>query len=252
MKNWAWCGVLLACACGGDTAGQSVAIQWALGAESVEREFVTDTGWQVQLEEAHLGIEAVFAIAPSADQPGAVARLSRLLVPVAHAHGGYDDANGRRVRAELLDLIALDALADAPDELGVESAEAGAIETIKIELVRTRDKLPSSLHGHAAWARGSAEREGTRVSFEGGVSFADQEPARRVETRAKFSLSEGGTLRVGVRPSEWFRHAEFDRLPEAADGAPRAITSGDQVGRAFQIGARSPAAFEVSWQTRED
>lgn len=149
---------------------------------------------------------------------------------------------------------ALDALADEPERLEGESAEAGDIDTIKIELARARaeDKLPSSLHGYAAWARGSAEREGLRVTFEGGVSFSDQEPARRIETRAKFSLDEGGTLRVAVRPSEWFRKAEFDRIAEAAEGAPRVISSTDQVGRAFQIGARSPLAFEVSWKTSED
>jgi hypothetical protein len=181
-----------------------------------------------------------------------VAWLSRLLVPVAHAHGGHDDASGRRVRAELLDPIALDVLAGEPEQLRAESAEAGEIATMKIELARAKDKLPSSLHGYAAWVRGSAEREGTRVSFEGGVSLADDEAARRVEKRVKFTLSQGGTLSLVVRPSEWFREAEFDRLPEAASDEPSQITADNQVGRAWAIGLRSPAAFDVAWKPLKD
>ncbi|HKP58982.1 MAG TPA: hypothetical protein VJV78_19810 [Polyangiales bacterium] len=255
MKRWlCWSWVVLGCACGAETEGQSIAIHWTLGADdaSAEREFVTDTGWQVSLDEARVGIASVFAIAPSADKPSAVARISGLFVSVAHAHGGHDDASGRRIRAELLDVIALDVLADEPQRTAAESAEAGDIETMKFELARAKDKLPAELHGKAAWVRGSAERNGTRVSFEGGVSLADDEPARRVETRVKLSLSEGGTLRVGVRPSEWFRSAEFDRLPEAADDEPSQITPDDQVGRAWTIGLRSPAAFDVSWDRAKD
>jgi hypothetical protein len=253
MKRWLLCLVVFGCACGGDTAGESIVIGWTLGgdAASVEREFVTDTGWQVSLEEAQVGIEAVFAIAPTPDKLDAVARLSRLLVPVAHAHGGHDDASGRRVRAELLDPFALDVLADEPEQLRAESAEAGTIDTIKIELVRAKDKLPSSPHGYAAWVRGSAEREGARVSFEGGVSLADDEVARRIETRVKLTLSQGGTLGMVVRPSEWFREAEFDRLPEAADDELSQITADNQVGRAWAIGLRSPAAFDVSWKAQD-
>jgi hypothetical protein len=253
MKRWLCFWVVLGCACGGATEGQSIAIRWALGASTsgIEREFATETGWQVSLEEARVGVEAVFAIGPSAAQPGAVAQLSRLLVPVAQAHGGYDEASGRRVRAELLDVIALDLL-DEPLQLGAQSAEDGAVETVEIELARARSERSSALHGHTAWVRGSAEREGTRVSFEGGVSLADAEPARRVERRVKLSLSEGGMLQLAVRPSEWFREAEFDRLPEPVDDEPSQITADNQVGRAWTIGLRSPAAFDVSWKAQKD
>lgn len=244
MTRWLWCLSMLIAGCETQTAGQLVAMHWSVGGAPADREFTTDTGWQVTLEEARAGVESLFAIAP-VEQIGAVARLSRLLVPVAHAHGGYDDAAGRRVRAELLDVLAVDALAEAP-RAEAESAEAGRVETIKLELAHTK-QLPRELDGFQAYARGTAERDGQRVSFQGGVVLADDEPARRVELRTSFSIGEGGTLHVTLRPSEWFRDAEFDRLPASGE-----IAADNQVGRALQIGARSPDAFDVQWKAQKD
>ncbi|HKU40344.1 MAG TPA: hypothetical protein VJR89_19420 [Polyangiales bacterium] len=244
MTRWLWVALLFCCACT-DTEGQLVAMHWSVGGDPAEREFTTDTGWQVTLEEAHAALESLFAIAPTRAEPGAVARLSRWLVPVARAHGGHDDAMGRRVRTELLDVGPVDALAEPPRS-EVESAEAGRVETLKIELARSKE-LPSDAHGLTAYVRGTAERDGQRVEFSGGVLLADDEAARRIEARVGFELGEGGTLHVTLRPSEWFRQAEFERLPEGGE-----ISLDNQVGRALQIGVRSPDAYEVSWKARKD
>jgi hypothetical protein len=247
----AW--LTLASACGGETAGESITLRWqAAGADDTAKTFTTDTGWQVTLDEAQLGLESISAIASEPQSRGAVAFLSDLLVPVARAHGGHDDANGRRVRAEWLDPVALDALAAEPRRLGNVIAEAGDIATIKLELARSADALPGSLHGFQAYVRGSAEKDGARVPFAGGVHLAADEPARRVETKVKFELFDGGALVVSVHPEEWLREAEFGRLPEADDGADREIPADSQVSRAMSIGVRSPDAFEVMYQPRKD
>lgn len=243
----------LASGCGGETAGESIAVRWQVaGADDAAKTFTTDTGWNVTLDEARVGIDSVFAIAPEAKSRGAVARLTDLFVSVAHAHGGHDDAEGRRVRAEWLDPIAVDALQDSAERLGTVPGEAGDIATIKLEIAKSADALPAALQGFQAYVRGTAEKDQLHIPFAGGVHVAEDEAARRVETKVDFSLRDGGALAISVHPEEWLREAEFDRLPEAGDGAVREIATDNQVGRALLIGVRSPAAFEVTYASDKD
>ncbi len=244
----------LASACGGDTEGESIAVRWQVaGTNDAAQTFTTDTGWDVTLEEARIALDSVFAIAPPAPSRGAVARLSELFVSVAHAHGGHDDADGLRVRAEWLDPFAIDALRDRPERLGTVLGEAGDIATIKLEIAKSAEKLPDSLHGFQAYVRGVAEKDQLRIPFAGGVHVSEAEPARRIEAKVKFALSDGGALVLAVHPEEWLREAAFDRLPEAEDGgADRQITADSQAGRALRIGVRSPAAFEITYASSED
>jgi len=244
--------IALGCACGGETEGEQIAIRWQLAAgDEASRDFVTDTGWHVTLDEARVSIESVLLIAPPAQSRGALASVTQWLVPVAHAHGGHDAADGRRVRAELLDPVVIDVDAERARTLGTVPAEAGDVATLKLTLARTTDETPDELHGHAAYVRGQAERDDVRVSFSGGVTLADSEPARRVERPIDFSLSELGTLTLGVQPSEWFREAEFDRIATDDAEAEVEIDPASQVGRAWAIGLRSPEAFDITWTAKQ-
>jgi hypothetical protein len=243
----------LCCACGGETAGEQIALRWQLAAgDEASRDFVTDTGWHVTLDDARVSIESVLLIAPASDSRGALASVRQWLVPVAHAHGEHDAADGQRVRAELLDPIVIDAAAERPRTLGTIPAEAGDVAAFKLMIARTTDDTPDELHGHAAaYVRGRAARDDVRVSFSGGVTLADSEPARRVERRIQFSLSELGTLTLGVQPSEWFREAEFARIATDDAEAEVAIDPASQVGRAWAIGLRSPEAFDLTWTAKQ-
>jgi hypothetical protein len=242
----------LGCACGGETEGEQIALRWQLAAgDEASRDFVTDTGWHVTLDEARVSIESVLLIGPSSDSPGALASVMQWLVPVAHAHGGHDAADGRRVRAELLDSFVIDAESERARTLGTIPAEAGDVATFKLTIARTTHDAPDELHGHAAYVRGQAERDDARVSFRGGVTLAEGEPARRVERPIDFSLSELGTLTLGVQPSEWFRDAEFARIATDDAEAEVEIDPASQVGRAWAIGLRSPDAFDITWMARQ-
>jgi hypothetical protein len=249
---WSYVLIAAACACGGETEGEQISLRWRLAAGAEDRrDFVTDTGWHVTLEEARVSIESVILIGPQADSQGALARVLDLLVPVAHAHGGHDAADGQRVRAELLDPVVLDAGAERARSLGMLPGEAGAVATVKLMLARTSDD--ADLHGRAAYVRGAAERDGKRITFEGGVTLAKDEPARRVELPVDFSLSDRGSLTVGIEPSEWLRAAELDRLASGDSEQPLEIEPNGQVGRAWAIGLRSPEAFTFTWTPeRED
>ena len=253
MNNWWLCGICVVClaACGGETEGRSITLRWVAGSAAQaehNREFTTDTGWDVSLDEAFVAVGPVFALAPAKDELDAVAEWMRhALVPVAHAHGGHDAAGGLRVRAELLEPAMLDALSSDRVPLLTTEGEEGAVDTIKIEIAQKSSRLPEALRGHQAYVRGRASRGSEQVQFEGGLAeLGDDEPSRRVEIDVDFSLREGGELGLTVNALEWFRHAEFDQLHAPAGGVAQ-ISADDQLGRAWKVGVRSPPAFEVSF-----
>jgi hypothetical protein len=240
-------------ACGGQTEGESVLMTVAVeprpGDDAAALgEFTTRSGWHVRLAEAQLGVAALYAYTPQrGNEPSAVAQLLDLLVPVARAHGAFDPLNGRPVRAEYRQRVALDLLAEGVHELGEVSAEAGVIDELSIELLGPGDDLPQALQGHSAWVAGEAERGGVSVRFEGGLDLQDKGGIRRVESiETEALIEDGATLVVRVDPGRWLVEADFSRLAApAGEDEPSAITAEDQVGRAWYLGARNPSAFSV-------
>jgi hypothetical protein len=101
------------------------------------------------------------------------------------------------------------------------------------------------LQGHSAWVTGEAERDGVTVRFAGGVDLREQGTTRRIESLAIGGvIGEGQSLQLRINPSRWLAGADFSRLaPPASEDEPSAITPEDQVGRAWYVGVRNPAAF---------
>ncbi len=239
-------------ACGGETGGRVIDIHLRVQPEAEPDrplgEFTTATGWEVTLDQATLAVGSMYAFA-SVESPGAMAWLSDLLVPVARAHGGFDPASGLRARAELLEPVAIDLLAPDGQELPDVEAEAGALAKVALDIAKADDELPEALHGHQAWVAGEATRGEERVRFEGGLDIEGEGLQRRIETDVEgIELEEGGTLVLALRPSRWLRDANFDRLAAPATGEPATITPTSQVGRAWLVGARSPAVIAVNWE----
>jgi hypothetical protein len=235
--------------CASGTEGRIVQVHLALQAESeADRApgvFETDTGWEVRLDRADLALSAIYAFAPERE-PSVMARVSRWIVPVAHAHGGHDPLSGKRVRAELVEPLAIDLLADEPRDLGTIEAEAGPVDALAVDIAEPASPLTDELDGHQAWVSGEARRGDELVRFEGGLKISDRDLTRRIETNvADLELDDGDALVISIRPSVWLRAAEFDRLATTADDEPRVITPETQVGRAWFIGVRSPAAFSL-------
>jgi hypothetical protein len=239
---------LLAAACGGDTAGEVVAIEVALRSapregESVA-EFETDTGYAVELETARVRLGPIFAFAPEAmarAEPSAWDMLRDGFVSVAHAHGGIDLVSGRVVRAEWLEPVTLDALDPQTVVLGQVEAERGVVDAITLELARAAAK------GAQVALSGSATRDDEQLTFDGSLVLADDPLDRRVElTHEHIELTEGGRLTIVVHPEVWLRDAELGRAP-VSDGVAT-LTPDSQPGRALAIAARSPAAFSIEWR----
>jgi len=242
-------GGLAAVACGGETAGEVVTIEIALKSAPSEgdsvSDFETNTGYTVALEEASVRLGPLFAFAP---EPMARARpslrqlLSEAFVSVAHAHGGVDLVSGRMVRAEWLEPETLDALDTDAFVLGEIEAEQGVIDAITLELAREASE------GAQVELRGTAARDGETVAFEGSLTLGDDPLERRVElVHEHIELTAGGRLTIVVHPNAWLRGAELDRAPVDGDGVA-SLTQDSQPGRAFEIAARSPAAFSIEWR----
>lgn len=221
--------------------------------------FTTSTGWEVVLDEAVLVPSSAYFYAPSGDTMASVGEHVRdaLLVPVAHAHGGHDSFGTRPVRLEWLGPESLDLLGAETIEIGAMDGSVGAsmevtlaFDTLAGALLDTR----SPSRGHHAWLAGTATRrvDGTTetIEFDGGFDFAAGGTENLIEAipaAANVRASGDWTLRVAL--SRWLDRAHFDRLPETASG-PRAITSGTQVGIAWDLGLRDPRDYELTYESQ--
>jgi len=235
--------LLAAAACSSETPGKIVSVVWQLERAS-EPSFELPNGFHVQLEEARVGVSALYAFAPLESDVKAQAWRWLSGVSVAHAHGGIDPESGRRVRAELLEPVLIDLLASDAEPLPPVAAEAGAIDALKIELAQSG--AAGELHGGSAFLRGEAERDGVRFGFQASVVLGAPPKARSIDlTGLRGQLDDGSVLHVRVNPAAWLSHAELDRLAAPASDEPVEIGADTQVGRALVIGVRSPEAFEL-------
>jgi hypothetical protein len=239
--------------CGHGTGGRLVSIEWSVAGAAEEGhalgESVTDLGWHVRLSEAWLSIGTMRAHRPT--ELAAGAGWMGLGVPRARAHGGHHHGD-EGPRAEWLDPVAVNALDPAPQVLGGDVAEAGAIDRVEVELQGARELGPEALAGALLWVRGEAEREGTVVSFEGTLTLTGAETTLAVDNiAAEETLEEGGRLTVGVRTGRWFDGLQFDLLAPPGDDDPATIEPGTQARNALYLGARSPRAFTVTWTSAE-
>jgi len=177
----------------------------------------------------------------------AVAWLGQQLVSVAYAHGGVDVEKGRRVLAEWTKPMSIDVLSGSSTKLAETDAEGGTVDAVKLQLV----------DGKLAHVRGHAVRDGKRWYFEGDID--PKQGVQRVIELLELDedLAEGAVVHMAVHPKTWLDLCDFSELGEAqnpaeADPTFMPVTKEDQVGRAIDIGVRSPNAFGVSVAAAKD
>lgn len=188
--------------------------------------FRTSAGWDVVLEEARVGLRAL-----RVERGDDALALSRVLVPVARAHGGHGVAAG--VRAELLGPFEIDALASEPIELGTAVGSSGLAGAVELELGALGS--PSVV----AWVRGTASREGADVAFAGQLEL---ERGLLVRTSPLEIVLDEGALRLVLRADRWLDQARFESLESGE------IDPAGQVALAWSLGLREAQAFAVVWE----
>jgi hypothetical protein len=236
--------LLLFVACGESGTGEeSVRFTLAFEVNAEGRSFETRSGWQVELEEAHLAVGPLALFSNAAPSASLLDRLRELVIPVAYAHAGFDEYDGGTVRGELLATVVLDLSREGPQGRVELDGVAGPVRSATLELAPAGDAV---LHGAQAWVRGTATRGGESIPFAGGLHLPNDAKSRRVAgIPAELELAEGETVVVTVHPERWFAEADFASLPEAADGGAREITPGGQVHAAWFLGARGFGAFTI-------
>ena len=254
MKTWMR-GLLLtavtalAAACDA-AAGREVTVSMALVAETrtgqAPDHFVTSTGWDVTLDDAALVLGPVYLF--ENPPPGASLvpwwRPDGWLVRTAHAHAGDQHFAGGAVLAEYVGQLALDVRHGEPVELGQVTATAGRARSFSVLLDPPRTGLGEATHGHHAWVRGRATKEGATVAFEGGLDIPNEGRLRKVDgLPLEAPLEDGGRFTLVVHPDAWFDAADFAKLPAAEGDAPRTITRETQPGAVWFNAARGAAAF---------
>lgn len=237
--------VLCTAACGArETPVELVPMRWAF--EPANPNFTTATGWEVQLDEARIGIGAEYVYAPQAEKQGALALLSHAFVSVAHAQGGLDPGNGRRVMAELLEPFVADLLAPESTAAPPVQAEVGEFDAWTVELSDAAAGL-DGLHGASAYVRGQAIRGDQHIRFEAAPSFGADPTLRRIELPFHDGRLDLATvLSLSFQPAVWFAQCEFERLQPAAADEVVTATDNDEVGRALAIGMRDPESLGLT------
>jgi len=246
----------LTCACGSDTQGELVQVSWQLDQNSGDNaDFSTATGYEVHLDQAVVGLGAAYAYSPLADSQSAVAQLLSF-TSVAYAHGGLDAESGRRVLAELPSgaaPLAIDALAQEAITLPTTTAEAGAMEALKLELAAAGSISAEPLSGAVLLVRGQATREAQSLHFS---ATLDSVPTNTIDlTGLSAELSAYAVLHIQVHPRAWLDHCEFAELaPTTSDAAATdaeiVAPADSQMIRALQIGVRNPEAWGLTVQTQ--
>jgi hypothetical protein len=223
----------LSAACTSETIGERVQVRWVLD-QDTHAELETQTGFRVQLEDARLELASLYLYAPPSARLRAIAWIERSFVSLAHAHGGIDNEQGRRVLAEWTRPLNIDALAGSPVQLAETSAEGGTVDAVKLLLQE----------GVVAHVRGRAERAGEQWRFEAEVS-PEAQVTRAVELiELEQTLEQDAVVHVRVQPKAWLDLCDFSQLGAASEDVVT-VQAEDQVGRALSIGVRSPNAFEV-------
>ena len=206
---------LAAPSCNAGTGGRLVPIELRLVGDPSASRFTTALGFEVTLDEAELVVGPLYAFAP-ADEP--ITRRTHGALAVAHAHGGLDPLDGRKVRAETL-------------------AEEGTIDELRVGL----EAEPTQLDGHLARVVGTATRDDVTRAFEAFVDVGASPNERRVLVPFAAELTEGSVLELRLDPRAWLDGVAFDRL--GACESPCDFPDGSQAATAAALGVRSVRAY---------
>jgi hypothetical protein len=155
----------------------------------------TDLGYSVELTAACAAIEDItFTIAGEAHEASLWRRLSRLVIPAAHAHPGH--YQGGDVTGELRGRFVLGWLPEGSTDLGRATLLAGTYKSANFTFTRGAAK-DGELSGHTAVLRGRAKKGGKTVKL---TAILDA-PEGRELIGAPFELEvrEGSRERLGIR-----------------------------------------------------
>jgi hypothetical protein len=252
---------LSACGAGETTGSKRVSLKTHIVADDgVDAPFLNAFGWSVKLSKAALSVGAlyyfdgatIFSAGLPPARPGE--RFAVLLgVGTAWAHPGHYQAGNAMGQVLLSSSVDL---ALGPSDLPLGEGVAGIYRSGRF----IYEKNPTGsaaleLAGHVVVLEGEATKDTMKRVFRASaladeVLDASGEP--RLEGCAfdgEPDVQEDGTITVHVKPSIWLDQAEFDTMPESADGAPLDLPKDSEVEKAFIRGLKKGTAIVFSYST---
>lgn len=245
--------------CGGEesTAGKRLTHRTRItaGAEATEG-FTNALGWSITLARAQISVGALYYFdgAPVTARltPRLLERVSRWLIPEAHAHPGHyqpGNALGEMTEATSVDLV------DGSPELADSTSVNGLYRSARIDFLSPAvGPLAGELGQAVVVVEGVAEKAGESRPFrvEGAIADVvdpDGEAAVAGCVFEEADVQEGGTVTVRVLLSVWLDQIDFAEVPESADGRPVRIEPGTVPHKAFARGLKKGTAYVFSYST---
>ncbi len=258
-----WCGLLLPLlvACEAGTGGKAVNFDMTLrpvaGPDDDDiGHFVNDRGWGITLDEAYLCLGPIYLWENPPNLSVLAGRspldtLSSWLVPRAHAHAGDVFFAGGQVFGEYREQVVLDALGPGLDLGTVEGVE-GRAQTFSMELSFPLGQTPgrAALDGHQAWLSGVARQGEQEVRFAAGFDFLGSQLDRTIaEIPVDAAVTDFGRFDISVRPSAFFRGADFGQIVTAPDDEGRVrLTPEDQPHVQMRRGLQRHSSYDARWR----
>lgn len=208
-----------------DTLGRPVTVTVAARAADAQGRpagtFTNRLGWRVSFREARALVGPVYFTETA--EASALAWL-RHLSPIGVAQAHVAVAQGR-VLAEVLEPRVLDLL-DPAAELGEARGVSGTCRLLEVHLRAPGTFTPSNpealpgLNGHGLWVAGTAEREGVRVAFEGGLTLPQEAAELREITNIPVDavpIDDDTRPALRVDLENWLWNVDFAPLAAAID-----------------------------------
>jgi len=253
----------LAAACGPaeTTSGRRVALQTRIVADDgIEAPFVNAYGWSIRLSVAAVSVGPLYyfngapIFSASAAPPRPRDTFAAFLgLGLAHAHPGHyeaGDAMGQVLVPSSVDLT------NGPADLPAGEGVAGLYRSARFtyEPTPTGD-AKDTLAGHVVVLEGEAQKAMMIRLFRVELDAEDVLDAYG-EPRLEGCVFEGapdvqddGTITVHVAPSLWLDQAEFDEVPESADGSPVVLPRDGAAFRAVARGFKKGSAVTFTYST---
>lgn len=247
--------------CGAETAGESAVFVTGFGGATHSGDpltsFVTDAGWQVDLDVALAAVGPIY-LYEGEPRAGLGRRLGGLgAARACPTHAQYDYGT---VLGEVLEQYVIDLLAFDPTPTGEVAGTRGTCQSFEVHLHPPGEIAAGSpgedfdsLQGFTVWLEGTASRGDDEVPFEAGLTIPDEGTQRIVESIA----ADVEIVDAGERPGmvvvhalldRWFADVDFDTLVEIGDGDRYRFTEGIQATNALVFGIRSRYAYELAWR----
>lgn len=216
--------------------------------------FTNAFGWSITVSRAAVSVGALYyfdgAPVTAMREPRLLDRLSRWLIPEAHAHPGhYQPGNAL---GEMLEATSVD-LAAGPAELAASSAVSGIYRSARIDFLSpAAGPLAGELGQAVVVVEGVAEQAGASRPFraEGAIADvvdSDGEAAVAGCVFEEADVQEDGAVTVRILPSVWLDQIDFAEVPESTDGQPVLLEPGTIPHRAFARGLKKGTAYVFSY-----